>query len=171
MWSVPVKGTELTDCKWVSSVCWWRSNKTQQLIFSTLFYQFALSLIWRVSSDKQEFSFAIAAYSEEHTNKKTALVTVVFLRHECWPTTLIIWSAIAAFRCSQVVSGLILRYWKSHQVMLKKGPLLKYSITIYASKSTSNQQDQLSWMSILSGCPNSKPKLIRFYERLIIQNL
>lgn len=66
MWLVPVKGTELTDWKRVSSVYWLKNNKTQQLVSSTLFYQSSWSLIWKVSSDKQ-ISFAVAAYSEEHT--------------------------------------------------------------------------------------------------------
>lgn len=81
-------------------------QKTQQLVSSTLFYQSSLGLIWRVSSDKQEIAFAIAAYSAECTSKITALVTLAFLRHECWPITfLVIWPAVAA-GCSQVVSGL-----------------------------------------------------------------
>lgn len=66
MWLVPVKGIELTDWKRVSSVYQLKTNKTQQVGASTLFYQSSWSLIWKISSDKQ-ISFAVAAYSEEHT--------------------------------------------------------------------------------------------------------
>lgn len=38
-------------------------------------------LLWQTDS------LAIAAYSEEHTNKKTALVTMAVLKHEYWPIT------------------------------------------------------------------------------------
>lgn len=84
-----------------------QQNSTAGILYPVL--PVFLGLIWRVSSDKQEIAFAIAAYSEERTSKITALVTLAFLRHECWPITfLMIWPAVAAFGCSQVVSGLSL---------------------------------------------------------------
>lgn len=95
---MPVKGTELEIGVLCSPIKNQRDSQLVSLPCST-----SLPGL-RISYDKQEISFAIAAYSEDHTNKKPALFTMAFLRHECWPIAfLMIWPTVAL--STQVLSS------------------------------------------------------------------